>query len=60
MSGRFGRCHHRGSRTSLVMDRDALLRHALSPDGSRLYFNGPRAYALGVSYELTAPAGTKF
>ena len=28
---------------------------AFSPDGSRLYFNSQRAYALGVTYEVSGP-----
>lgn len=33
---------------------------ALSPDGSRLYFNGQRSFVLGVTYEVAAPPGTVF
>lgn len=33
---------------------------ALSPDCTRLYFNGQRTSVFGVSYELKAPAGTTF
>jgi len=31
---------------------------AFSPDGSRLYFNSQRAFALGVTYEVTGPFRT--
>lgn len=33
---------------------------ALSPDGTRLYFNGQRSFALGMTYEVTAPLGQQF
>lgn len=33
---------------------------ALSPDGTRLYFNGQRSFGLGVSYEVQARPDTVF
>lgn len=33
---------------------------ALSPDGTRLHFNGQRTFALGATYQVTAPPGQVF
>jgi secreted PhoX family phosphatase len=52
--------HGRTLPSSPVPTASEITGLALSPDGSRLYFNGQRSFALGATYEVTAPPGVRF